>query len=68
LKAVKQKKVYLIPTKPINWIDNPPSFFKILGLFWLGQKVYPDYYKYDLDKEKAEFYKLFLQRKNDGNI
>lgn len=68
LKAVKQKKVYLIPTKPINWIDNPPSFFKILGLFWLGQKVYPNYYKYNLNQEKEEFFKLFLQGRSDGNI
>lgn len=68
LKAVKQKRVYLIPTKPINWIDNPPSFFKVIGLFWIGQKVYPQFYKYDLNEEKEEFFKLFLQRESDGSI
>lgn len=62
LKAVKEEKVYLIPTRPINWIDNPPSFFKILGALWLGQKVYPDHYKYDLEDEKKYFFKLFLQQ------
>ncbi len=62
LKAVKEKRVYLIPTRPINWIDNPPSFFKILGALWLGQKLYPDHYKYDLENEKKYFFKLFLQQ------
>lgn len=62
LNAVKNKRVYLIPKKPINWMDNPPSFFKILGALWLGQQVYPDYYKYDLEIEKKNFFKLFLQQ------
>lgn len=61
LNAVKEKKVYLIPTTPINWIDNPPSFFKILGALWLGQKVYPNYYTYDFEAQKKDFFKLFLQ-------
>jgi len=62
LKAVKEKRVYMIPKRPINWIDNPPSFFKILGALWLGQKLYPNYYKYDLEHEKKYFFKLFLQQ------
>jgi len=62
LKAVKGKRVYLIPKRPINWIDNPPSFFKILGALWLGQKLYPNYYKYNLENEKKYFFSLFLQQ------
>lgn len=62
LQAVKNKRVYLIPKKPINWIDNPPSFLKILGTLWLGQKVYPQYYKYNFESEKKKFFELFLQQ------
>lgn len=62
LQAVKTKRVYLIPTKPINLIDNPPSFLKILGALWLGQKVYPEYYIYDFKSEKKKFFELFLKQ------
>ncbi len=65
LKAVKDKKVFLIPQKPINWIDNPPSFFKTLGAYWLGSKVYPKYFPNNFDKKKEEFYQLFLNRSYD---
>ena len=27
---------------------------------WLGNLVYPDIYKYDMEKEVKEFYKLFI--------
>lgn len=65
LKAVKEKKVFFVPQKPINWIDDPPSFFKILGAYWLGSKVYPKYYKDNLKNEKNEFNQLFLNRSYD---
>jgi iron complex transport system substrate-binding protein len=62
LKAVQNEKVFLIPSSPINWIDNPPSFFKVLGAFWLGKQVYPNVFTMDLAKEKRNFFKLFLHR------
>jgi len=61
LKARKNKKIFLIPLKPINYLDSPPSFFKILGVFWLGKKVYPKYFDYDYEKIKKDFDKLFLK-------
>lgn len=60
LEAVKTKSIYIIPKKPISWFDNPPSFFKILGAFWLAKKIYPEYYNYDFNKEKEVFETLFL--------
>lgn len=62
LKAVQNDKVFLIPSNPINWIDNPPSFFKVLGSFWLGKQVYPNVFTMDLKKEQETFFKLFLHR------
>ena len=61
IKAVREKRVYLIPRLPFNWFDRPPSFMRILGLKWLTNILYPDYYKIDIIKETKEFYKLFLQ-------
>lgn len=64
LKAVKEKKVFMIPHNPINWMDNPPSFFKSLGALWLGSTIYPKYYDYDIKKEEEVFFALFLNKEN----
>jgi iron complex transport system substrate-binding protein len=60
VKAVKDKKVYLIPRAPFNWFDRPPSFMRILGLRWLTNILYPKEYKINIVKEAREFYRLFL--------
>lgn len=60
IKAVKNNQVYLIPKKPFNWFDRPPSFMRILGLQWLMANLYPNYYSFNLKEETKKFYKLFL--------
>jgi iron complex transport system substrate-binding protein len=60
VKAVKEKKVYLIPKAPFNWFDRPPSFMRILGLKWLMNCLYPKEYRIDIVKEAQAFYGLFL--------
>jgi len=60
LKAVKNKRVYLIPKAPFNWFDRPPSFMRIMGLKWVLHNLYPNEYKINIDQETKEFYKLFL--------
>lgn len=63
VKAVKDKKVYVIPYLPYNWFDRPPSVIRMLGAKWLGNLLYPDYYKYDMKKETKEFYSMFFHMK-----
>lgn len=63
IKAVQNKKVYVIPYLPFNWFDRPPSVIRILGAKWLGNSLYPDYYKYDMKAETKEFYDKFLHIK-----
>ena len=60
VKAVREKRVYLIPRHPFNWFDRPPSFMRILGLKWLTSILYPGEYKVDIIKEAKDFYRLFL--------
>ena len=60
IKAVRDKKVYLIPKAPFNWFDRPPSFMRVLGARWLAHTLYPNKYKVDMIKETQDFYKLFL--------
>jgi iron complex transport system substrate-binding protein len=65
LKAVKTGKVFLIPKRPFNWFDRPPSFMRILGIKWVTNCLYPEEYKIDIIKEALEFYDLFLNVKLD---
>jgi iron complex transport system substrate-binding protein len=60
LRAVKNKKVYLIPNTPFNWVDRPPSFMRILSAHWIASKVYPDRYCHSIREKIEEFYKLFF--------
>lgn len=57
--AIKNKKVYAVPSGPFNWFDRPPSVNRIIGLKWLGNLLYPETYQYDMAKEAKEFYKKF---------
>lgn len=52
-------KLVVIPSEPYGLLANPPSVNRILGIYWLGQTLYPDLYKRDLKKDFRDFYKLF---------
>lgn len=60
IRAVKERKVYLIPRQPFNWFDRPPSFMRLLGLKWLTNLLHPDLYSVDIVKETQAFFRLFL--------
>lgn len=59
LKAVKNGKVYRIPSTPYSFISNPPSVNRVIGINWLGNLLYPEKYNLDIKKEVKNFYKLF---------
>jgi len=60
LRAVRDKRVYLIPSVPFNWFDRPPSFMRLLGIKWLLNALHPELYPTDMVEETKAFYKLFL--------
>jgi iron complex transport system substrate-binding protein len=60
IKAVRNKRVYLIPNQPFNWFDRPPSFMRLLGAKWLANLLYPEQYRINIVKEVQQFFKLFL--------
>jgi iron complex transport system substrate-binding protein len=62
LRAVHNKKVYLIPYVPFNWFDRPPSYMRLLGMQWLANLLHPGLYKVDMLKESKAFYSLFMFR------
>ena len=59
--AVKNKRVYEVPIGPYNWLDRPPSVQRVLGILWLGNLVYPEYYDFDIVEKAQEFYRLFFR-------
>lgn len=58
LDAVKNGKYYEVPSSPYNWMGNPPSMNMLLGVWWLGNLVYPDLYSYNMVEKAQEIYKL----------
>jgi iron complex transport system substrate-binding protein len=65
LKAVKAGAVYYVPKTPINWLDRPPSFMRLIGAQWLASKLYPEAYGADISEETKRFFALFFHRTLD---
>ncbi|QGY38630.1 ATP-binding cassette domain-containing protein [Pseudodesulfovibrio cashew] len=61
LKAVKSGAVYEPPGGMYNWFDRPPSVNRLMGLIWLSNLLYPEWFGWDLVKEAREFYRLFYR-------
>lgn len=59
LRAVRDRAYYEIPSLPYSWMGNPPSVNRVLGLYWLGNLLYPQTYDYDMVSVAQYFYKLF---------
>ena len=43
LRAIEEGDFYEIPSMPYNWLSNPPSLNMLLGIWWLGNLLYPQY-------------------------
>ena len=59
LRAVQNGDYYEIPCLPYNWLSSPPSVNRILGIWWLGNLLYPEVFDYDMADKVTEFYALF---------
>ncbi|NLV25490.1 MAG: ABC transporter substrate-binding protein [Deltaproteobacteria bacterium] len=60
IRAVRERRVYLIPDQPFNWFDRPPSFMRLLGAKWVASRFYPEGFQVDLIRETQDFFRLFL--------
>lgn len=58
LDAVKNGQVYKIPTAPFNFVSDPPSVNRLIGISWLGNLIYPEKYSFD-QQTLIEFSDLF---------
>jgi iron complex transport system substrate-binding protein len=59
LAAVRNKKVFLEPSSPFGWIDDPPGVNRLIGLYWLSQVFYPGDSQDDLRSLMQDFYDKF---------
>ena len=58
LSAIGSGRYYEIPGMPYNWLSNPPSINMLLGVWWLGDLLYPQYYDYDMTEQAQEGFRL----------
>ena len=59
LTAVQNGRYYEIPGLPYDWMSSPPSVNRVLGIWWLGNLLYPELYDYDMAQVAQEYYRLF---------
>ena len=57
VRAVRERRVHLSPKLPFGWIDFPPGVNRLIGLWWLGQVIFPRLFPEDLKAITAEFYR-----------
>jgi len=56
IKAVKEGKVYLVPTTAFCWFDRPPGINRIIGIAWTAKVLHPELFE-DFDmREMAQYY------------
>lgn len=60
IRAVKEHRVYRIPSQPFNWLNYPPSFMRAIGIKWLAGVVYPERFKTNMGREADHFFRLFF--------
>jgi iron complex transport system substrate-binding protein len=59
MSAIRRGSYVEVPLGPYNWMRNPPSINRYLGMLWLLKILYPEYAQFDLYAETAEYYRLF---------
>lgn len=61
--AVRRGHVYLEPTRPFGWIEDPSGINRVIGLHWLSVLFYPGSTEEDLRTTVCDFYDKFYRIK-----
>ncbi len=59
LSAITKGSYVEAPAKPYNWLGNPPSINRFMGLIWLAELFYPEDFNFNLYSEAEKNYRLF---------
>ena len=57
IKAVKNGRVYAMPNEPWAWCDRPPGVNRLIGIHWIANLLYPQYYDVDMVDVTEEYFK-----------
>ena len=69
LSAVRNGKVYLEPSMPFGWIEDPSGVNRLIGLYWLSTLFYADATQEDLRSTVCDFYeKFYRMRLTNGQL
>jgi iron complex transport system substrate-binding protein len=63
LSAVRNNRVYLIPSSPFGWVEDPSGVNRLIGLHWLSGLLYADATQEDLRTTACDFYDKFYRIK-----
>jgi iron complex transport system substrate-binding protein len=71
VKAVRDRRIYLVPNLPFGWFDAPPGVNRLIGVRWLMSLLHPQRFPEDLRGVTRDFYKRFYwvdlsERQLDG--
>jgi iron complex transport system substrate-binding protein len=58
IQAVKNDRVYAMPNEPWAWCDRPPGVNRLIGIHWVANLLYPQYYDVDMVEVTREFYEV----------
>jgi iron complex transport system substrate-binding protein len=61
--AMRRQRVYLEPTHPFGWIEDPSGINRLIGLHWLSTLFYPAATQQDLRTDVCDFYDRFYRVK-----
>lgn len=56
INAVRNNRVFEMPTLPFAFCDRPPGVNRFLGIQWLANLFYPSYYDVDMVEVVRDFY------------
>ncbi len=59
IKAIRDGRIYLVPTLPFGWFDAPPGVNRLIGVRWLTAVLYPNAFPEDLRSITRDFYSRF---------
>ena len=59
--AIAEGRYCEVPSQPYNWMSNPPSLNMLLGVWWLGNLLYPQYYNYNMEEKAQELLAVLWQ-------
>lgn len=59
MKAIRDARIYLVPSLPFGWFDAPPGVNRLIGVRWLTAVLYPNAFPEDLRSITRDFYSRF---------